>query len=479
MKTNIQTVITISSLLTVLLAACSPTLALSSTAPTSPVAAGQIEPNAGKWKTWVLKTGNELRPAAPPNKEATDKENAELRALADKRDAKALTQIAYWDAGSPSYRWQEIALGQVVKASSNPPRTMRMMALMNVAIYDAMIAAWDAKYAYNRPRPSQTDAKFTPLVAVPNSPAYPAEHAVAAGAAAAVLSYIYPDDTKTFEELAQQAGQSRVLAGVQYPSDVVAGLVLGHAVAAKVIERAKADGSDAKWSGTIPKGPGYWNGENPLEPLAGTWKPWVLKSGNQFRPPAPPAYDSAQKLAELAEIKTFTRTFATSARAMFYQLPDGVYSLWYNNGSQRIFEHHLDQNAPRAARAYALMSVAHADAIIACYDAKYAYWAIRPFQLDKAVTTLFPTPNHPSYPAAHGCVSGAIARALEYLFPDEAKFIHDKADEAGLSRMWAGVHYRSDIEAGLKLGRQVADLIIERAKQDIEYKQGGSSIPKR
>lgn len=456
-----------------MLSGCSATAPLSAVAGTStdrldsPASVG-VEPKAGSWQTWVLKSNNEIRPAAPPNKAATEQEIKDLQKLATQRDAKTLSQIAFWDAGSPSYRWQDIALAAVVKnsATTSPPRAVRMLALMNVAIYDAMVAAWDAKSAYNRPHPSQFDPKLTAIVAVPNSPSYPSEHAVAAGAAAAVLSYIYPDDAKMFDELAQQAGQSRLLAGVQYPSDVSAGLELGRAVAAKVIARAKADGSDAKWTGTIPKGPGYWNGENPLEPLAGTWKTWVLKSGDQFRPPAPPAYDSPQKLAELAEIKTFTRTFATNAKAMFYQTPDGVHYIFYNNASLRIYEHHLDQNPPRAARVYALMSVVRADAAIACFDAKYAYWAIRPFQLDKTVTTLFPTPNHPSYPGAHGCFSGAIARMLEYLFPDEAKFIHDKADEAALSRMWAGIHFRSDNDAGLKLGRQVADLVIERAKKD-------------
>src|SRR6476620_1552602 len=66
---------------------------------------GQIEPGAGKWQTWVLKSGSELRPAAPPDQAATKKELAELQTLVAQRDAKALDQIAYWDAGSPNYRW--------------------------------------------------------------------------------------------------------------------------------------------------------------------------------------------------------------------------------------------------------------------------------------------------------------------------------------------------------------------------------------
>lgn len=425
-----------------------------------------IEPKAGTWKTWLATSGADIRPAAPPDKTATDQEMKELVKLAAQRDAKALAQIAYWDAGSPSYRWQDIALAQVVKTGTPPHRAARLMALMNVAIYDAMVAAWDAKYAFNRPRPSQLDPKLSIAVALPNSPSYPSEHAVAAGAASAVLGYVYPEDAKAFDEIAEQAGQARIWAGVHYPSDVTAGFALGRAVAAKVIARAKSDGSDAKWTGTVPKGPGIWNGEKPAEPQVAAWKPWVLKSANQFRPPAPPAYDSAQKLAELAEIKAFTRTFNSNARALYYQSAEGSYFIWNDTAHKRIFEHHLETNPPRAARVYALMSVARNEAVIACWDAKYAYWAIRPSQLDKTVTVLFPPPNHPSYPAGHGCNSAAGAQVLAYLFPDEAKFIQDKADEAGMSRMWAGIHYRSDIEAGLKLGRQVADLVIEWAKAD-------------
>ena len=391
--------------------------------------------------------------------------------FSSQHDAAARQQVAFWDAGAPSYRWVEIALNQLQTKPMTNPRIQRAMALMNTAIYDALVAAWDSKYAYNRPRPSEFDKSLTTLVPTPNSPSYPAEHTVVAGAASAILSYLYPDDAATFEAKAQEAVQSRLLAGVQYPSDVAAGLELGKKVAQTVIDRAKTDGSDAKWTGSVPTGPGMWNGSNPMEPLAGAWQTWVLKSGSELRPAAPPAYDSPQKLAELAEIKTFTRTFATNQKAMYWQSFDGIYGFWYNNGSQRIFEHRLDLNPPRAARIYAAMSVAHYDALVACWDGKYAYWAIRPFQLDPAVVTLFPTPNHPSYPAAHGCVSAAIAGALETLFPDEAPYIHAKADEAATSRIWAGIHYRSDVDAGLGLGRAVAQKVADRLADD------GSAAP--
>src|SRR5262249_3123872 len=76
-----------------------------------------------------------------------------------------------------------------------------------------------------------------------------------------------------FAAKAEEAGRSRVLAGVQYPSDISAGLELGRRVAARVIERGKGDGSDTKWTGSVPTGPGKWNGTNPILPQMATWKP--------------------------------------------------------------------------------------------------------------------------------------------------------------------------------------------------------------
>ena len=96
-----------------------------------------------------------------------------------------------------------------------------------MAIYDATIAAWESKYFYNRPRPSEADATLPTALPTPRSPSYPSEHAAAAGAAATVLSYFFPDEASSFQAMAEEAAQSRVLAGVQFPSDSSAGLELG------------------------------------------------------------------------------------------------------------------------------------------------------------------------------------------------------------------------------------------------------------
>jgi membrane-associated phospholipid phosphatase len=102
------------------------------------------------------------------------------------------------------------------------------------------------------------------------------------------------------------------------------------------------------------------------------------------------------------------------------------------------------------------------DATIACYDAKYTYWLIRPYRADPAITTPIGRPNHPSYPSSHACSSAAAANVLAALFPANAAQLDAMADEAGESRLYAGIHYRFDKNAGLRIGRQVAALALSR-----------------
>jgi PAP2 superfamily len=324
------------------------------------VAGDQIEPKARSWKTWVIPSGREFRVAPPPNDAATVAEINELKSLASKQDAAVIDVIAYWNVGPPSYRWHEIALSETMRNNLSWNFAMRHFALLHVAIYDALVAAWDSKYEYGRKRPSEVDGKLTTELPNPRSPSYPAEHAVAAGAAAEVLSYIFPDRASDFAAKAQEAGRSRMLAGVQYPSDISAGLELGRRVAARVIERGKADGSDTTWTGSIPTGPGKWNGTNPILPQMAMWKTWVLTSASEFRSPPPLAHDSPEKAAELTELKTFQRTPKTNAAAYFWEYAVGglrAHHYWSGQIGRLILEYRLDDNPPLAARAYALQNI--------------------------------------------------------------------------------------------------------------------------
>jgi membrane-associated phospholipid phosphatase len=430
---------------------------------------GPEEVQAGTWKTWVIDSGRQFRVPPPPDRAATEKELGDLAQMAATRDRAALDRIAYWDTGAPSYRWSEIAIAEHLKNGIGWPVAVRDLALMHIAIYDAIVAAWDSKYAYNRPHPNTVKTDLRTVMTNPPSPSYPAEHAVAAGAASEVLAYIFPDRASFFREQAEEAASLRTVAGVNYPSDIAAGTALGKQVATLVIAHGKSDGTDAKWTGSVPNGPGKWTGTNPILPMAGTWKPWVLSSPSEFRPPPPIPYDSAEKRAELAELKNFPRTPLTNNEALFWEAAVGglrAHQYWNEQVSKMTLEYGLNDDPPRAARAFVLPFVALYDAAIGCWEGKYTYWAIRPFQLDPEIKTVSTTPNHPSYPAAHACSSTAVTRVLGYVFPRDAEAFAALGDRAGESRIWAGIHFRSDIVAGRQLGLAVATKVIERATQD-------------
>jgi len=426
----------------------------------------QIEPDAGSWKTWVLESPRQIPLSAPPY---APEEIAELRQFEVQRDAAILDQISYWDTGGPAYRWNEIAFNQLASANNN--RIARAMALINVAIYDAMIAAWDAKYLHQRPRPIECVPSLKPAVMTPQSPSYPSEHAVAAGAASAILAYLLPNNAKFLNDQAEAAALSRIYAGVNYRSDITAGLELGRAVAALLIARARTDGSDAVFSGTIPTGPCNWKGTNPVEPLGGTWRTWVLTSGSELRPGPPPACGSEQFLKELAEVRDFPRPIPTTAAsfpqtraAYFWQGP--TIKLWDDILGTKLLQYELGSNPPREARAYALFHIAGYDSSVAAWDAKYTYWHIRPSQFDPSIRTLFAVPNHPSYPSAHAIYDGSYVEVLSYLFPRDEAFFRAQAQEAAQSRIWAGIHYKSDIEGSTALSREVGRRVIAWARSD-------------
>jgi membrane-associated phospholipid phosphatase len=425
-----------------------------------------VEPNAGTWKTWVISSGKDFRVPPPPDASASAAELVQVRDLMAQKDSKASEIIRFWDAGSPGYRWIELVNNRLLTGQPLPTNPHRIYTYLTMAIYDATIAAWESKAFYNRPRPTEMDPALLTVLATPRSPSYPSEHAATAGAAATVLAYFFPDQASSFQSMAEEAARSRVLAGLQFPSDTAAGLALGQRVAEQVIARAKIDGSDTVWTGTIPTGPCMWVGTNPGNAAMPNWKPILLTRADEFRPPAPPDCQSATVKAEVDAVRQFDRSFMTNSKAFYWQSPAGLTTSWYDYASRWMFEDKTDLNPPRAARAYAMIASVYFDAFIASNDGKFAYWYLRPNQLEPSIKPLFPVPNFPSYPSNHSTLSTARCEVLAYLFPSHAEFIRGVGKEAGDSRIWAGIHYQMDNQAGATLGKAVAGKFIERAKTD-------------
>jgi hypothetical protein len=333
-------------------------------------------------------------------------------------------------------RWVGVTLDLVRSHSTNPPRAARVLALVSVAMNDAVVTLEHSLRSAGR-----------------------RDREAAAGAAAwRVLAGLYPD-------------RAAVLAGLGHgaTAGADAARAVGRRVARQVIARARTDGSDAVSSGTRPKGPGKWEPtppalvESPLEPAAGAWRPWNLTHGAQLRPPPPPAFYSLRFEREMREVydTAWVLTEDEKRIALFWADGPGTFTPaghWTQIARRLVRRARLP--AGRAAFVFATLATAQADAFIACWDAKYAYWSIRPVtairqRLDPSFLPFIATPPFPSYVSGHSTTSGAASTVLARFFPRSAGRLRAMADEAAVSRLYGGIHFVSDNEAGLALGRDV------------------------
>jgi hypothetical protein len=183
-----------------------------------------------------------------------------------------------------------------------------------------------------------------------------------------------------------------------------------------------------------------------------------------LRPDAPPAADSPDFQAQVDQVRNLARNNTTNHSAWFWQ-PSFV-TPWLDTLHREIFESRLDTNAPRAARVYALATIAQYDATLACWDAKYSYLELRPSMADPTFTPVFANPPQPGFPSGHACASGGPAAVLDYLFPADAGALDAQAIDAGMSTFYAGIHTMFDVQQGLSLGRSVGAKVVDKARQD-------------
>jgi membrane-associated phospholipid phosphatase len=430
------------------------------------------EPTGATWRPILAASEGVMAPPPPPaGSAASSAELSELRGLGARRSEATRSQVAFWDQGA-CIRWNEIARDLVARNRASHTMASRVYALVSVAQYDALVATWRSKYQHLHSNTSLAAKELSPLLPVPSEPSYPSEHAAVAGASAAVLEYLYPAEKALLQQKASEHRESRLLAGVNFRSDLDAGEAIGRGVAAQVIARAESDGAKQAASGTFT---GEQNGWHPsrnheaIDPAWGRVRPWLMRTGSQFRAPPPPAYDSPAFKSALDEVLRLTtnRTEDQLRLAAFWADGRGSYApagRWNRIAEDLIRSHHLSEL--RAARVFALLNMALMDAGVAAWDTKYHYLVKRPSQMDERISTPIEEPSSPSYTCSHAAFSGAGAEVLAYLFPDDAATLRQKAEEAAMSRVYAGIQFRFEGEAGLAGGRQVAKLAIERARSD-------------
>jgi membrane-associated phospholipid phosphatase len=344
---------------------------------------------------------------------------------------------------STSVRWNRRAVALVVArqpASNGQAAVSRILSYVSLAQYRAALAAQ----------------------AAPRSPSAPSTSAAIGAASAVVLNAFFPLDVASTE--AQLNGDLAIPPWPGAPvEDAAAGEALGRSIGSAVVEQSASDSYLAVTPSTPPTGTGKWVAAGAVvRSLYGT-RPFFLSAPNQFRPAAPPAFGSAEYVTALAEVRRIsdTRTAEQTAIAVNWNASSGPFTA----GVLNFIIDDLLQSARvselEAARILAVSNAATFDAQIACWDAKFTFWFIRPSQADAGITMPIALPNHPSFPSGHSCMTAAALGVLADAFPAEKARLDGLVQEAGMSRVYGGIHYRFDIDAGAAIGRAVAALALK------------------
>jgi len=398
-------------------------------------------------------------------------------------------QMSQGDSSSqsvnPVLQWNR-ALLVIVRTPGAQPATIhptRSFAIMHAAIYDAVNAIDRTHKSY-----------FVNLSGVAQSAS---QDAAAAAAAHEVLVGLYPQFQAMLDAQLQQS-----LAQIPDGAHKADGIIIGQTVADGILALRSNDGSNAP---PIPyvfgNAPGDYQSTPPnfpQQPQFTHWShvtPFALERADQFRPGPPPDLTSERYATVFNQVKSLgiaNSTAATADQALTGRFWNGAIQNYWNEITQTVaMERNL--TTAQSARLFALLNLTFADGVIAFYDAKYVYnfWrpvtAIRAADTDNNPETLADpnwlpqstnTAPDPSYPGAHAVISAAGASVLISFFDSDhfdltvtsevlagvtRSFTRLSAaeEEATLSRIFAGQHFRSDLTAGQRLGRNVADFVID------------------
>jgi hypothetical protein len=389
-------------------------------------------------------------------------------------------------SGASVIAWNQELLKILLTPGAQPAtiHPTRSYAILHAAIDDAIVSITHGA---------------SPLLVSVKAPREARPDAAAIEAGRATLAALYPGFKGELAQLAD--GQ---LATIPDGADKQQGIQVGDAVAAKILQLRANDGSAVVPPPFVPGNqPGNYRSTPPNfpTPVFTTWgqvTPFVLKSGSQFRPEPPPALTSAAYAQAFNEVKSLgqntstTRTADQTVVGKFWAPP--IWNTWNVIAENAAIAHHT--NLERTARLFAALNLSFADSAIAMYDAKYAYQLWRPITAirladtdgnpatvaDPTWTALANTAADPSYPGAHSTISAAGATVLTAFFGNRDQIqvtssalpgtirtfnsYSDVATEAGLSRIFAGQHFRFDHVAGLDLGHDVAQFVLQHTHQE-------------
>jgi hypothetical protein len=367
--------------------------------------------------------------------------------------------------------WNETALAEVAVNGQLPPDGARTLAMVHVAVFDAVDAI---------------DRRYEPYALEERGPVDASPEAAVASAAYSVLIALFP-----FRESSLAERYAAALARVPDGASKHAGIELGRRAASACIEHRAGDGAGAPSAYAPHASAGIYVPTS--LPVSAEWtevRPWSMRSAAEFRPPPPPALTSDIWSRDFAEVKLFGAKDSTARSpwqtetARFWSITGPV--AW--NSVVRSLATSRPMALVERARLFALVNVAAMDSFVAVFDAKYAYefWrpitAVRRAEIDGNEATaadtrwlpLIDTPLHPEYPCAHCISSAAVGEVLEAEFgTGEVPVISmtssavpgvvhrwariaDYVAEVGDARIFAGVHYRSSAEVGEAMGRSIA-----------------------
>jgi hypothetical protein len=379
--------------------------------------------------------------------------------------------------------WNQYAVTLTLSPASAlaPVQQMRVMAIVQVAVHDAINGITGEYATYLSPGAAPENA----------SP-----EAAAIAAAHHALRNLFAGQTASLDALYSASLAAHGLSAED------PGIEFGRSAAAAILaSRANDHSAEAQYDYMAPGAgtPGVWvqlTSAPALLPGWGRVTPWVLQSGSQFRPDAPPALDSEQYARDYNEIKQIgvlngsSRTEEQTQIARFWVASPTA--IWNNVLSQVVATRTLDLS--ETARVFALLYLAAADASIACWDAKYTYNFWRPQPAirggdfdgndltagDETWTPLINTPPHPEYPSGHATNSGAMAAILRLTFGDDPgepivvtlsgitrqwDTFSDGVQEVIDARVYSGIHFRNSDEVGARLGQQVARFVLTHTLQ--------------